>query len=368
MSLNIGYLRRYDWVLLGTSLLLVAFGLAALYSTSLGMPGAEGVTGDFGNFRKQILFAAFGTAIALALPMFNYRQLSGLARPLLVVSIVLLLAVLLFGATVRGSRSWFVIAGLGIQPVELVKLFMIVYFARFFSDYARHPGGLKHVVGSGLALAVVVGLVMLQPDLGSALLLMSVWGGMVLLAGVKRSYLLIMVAAAVVAIAVAWIFVLKPYQKDRITVFMDPDSDPLGRGYNVTQSVIAIGSGQVIGRGLGFGSQSQLRFLPERQTDFIFAVIAEELGFFGVVMLMVLFGTLFHRCYLLAKRAHDDFTLFFAIGIAIAIAVEMFTNLGGNLRMLPVTGVTLPFVSYGGSSLLTKFVMIGLLQSVAVRR
>jgi rod shape determining protein RodA len=269
---------------------------------------------------------------------------------------------------VRGTRGWFGIGGFGIQPVELVKIFMIVYFARFFGDYARHPGGLKHVVGSGLALAAVVGLVILQPDFGSALLLMSVWGGMVLLAGVKRSHLVIMAVGALLALAVAWLFVLKPYQKDRITTFMDPDADPLGRGYNVTQSIIAIGSGQVTGRGLGFGSQSQLRFLPERQTDFIFAVLAEELGFFGVLMVLALFGMLFHRCYLLAKYAHDDFTLFLTIGIAIAIGVEMFTNLGGNLRILPVTGVTLPFVSYGGSSLLTKFLMIGLLQSVAVRR
>lgn len=371
---NLSYLRRYDWVLLGTSLLLVAFGLMALYSTSLGSTGAEGsgtpvfAGAGFSNFWKQVIFAAVGISIAILLPMFNYRQLVGLARPLYVLSLFLLVAVLLFGDTVRGTRGWFGIAGFGIQPVELVKIFMIVYFARFFGDYARHPGGLKHVVGSGVALAAVVGLVILQPDFGSALLLMSVWGGMVLLAGVKRSYLLIMAGIAIVAITVAWVFVLKPYQKDRIAVFMDPDSDPLGRGYNVTQSIIAIGSGQFSGRGLGFGSQSQLRFLPERQTDFIFAVIAEELGLLGVMMVIVLFGTLFFRCYLLAKNAHDDFTLFLTIGIGIAIAVEAFTNIGGNLRMLPVTGVTLPFVSYGGSSLLTKFLMIGLLQSVAVRK
>ena len=163
-------------------------------------------------------------------------------------------------------------------------------------------------------------------------------------------------------------FILAPYQKDRITAFLDPGFDLQGKGYHVTQSIIAIGSGSIVGKGLGYGSQSQLRFLPERHTDFIFASTAEELGLIGVIFLLGLFGVLFFRCYRLAVNCRDDFTLFLVLGIVASIAAELIINIGGTLRLLPLTGVTLPFVSYGGSSLLVKFLMIGALQSIAVRQ
>jgi rod shape determining protein RodA len=211
-------------------------------------------------------------------------------------------------------------------------------------------------------------LVILQPDTGSALLLAAVWGALLLVSGIKRSHLAVIVTVGAVIIALAWLFFLKPYQKDRVLSFWNPSVDPLGTGYNVTQSVIAIGSGGLTGKGLGFGSQSQLRFLPERQTDFIFAVIAEELGFVGTLLICGLFGVLFWRGYRLASESRDDFAVFLTLGIMVSIASEMFVNLGGALRLLPVTGVTLPFVSYGGSSILVKFLMIGVLESIAVRR
>lgn len=373
MFSKIGYFHRYDWVLMCTCVLLVGFGLMALYSTSLGAEaslaaGQAAAEGDFFHFWKQAIFAAIGIAIALIAPVFNYRLLSGASRLLYWISVALLIAVLLFGQTIRGTTGWFGLYGLGIQPVELVKVFLIVYFARFFSDYSREPGGLRQILGSGAALAVIVILVALQPDFGSALMLVMLWGGLLLMSGVKRPHLIAILLLAVVSAGFAWAFVLKPYQQERLAVFWDPSRDPLGRGYNVTQSIIAIGSGELAGRGIGFGSQSQLRFLPERQTDFIFAVMAEEMGFFGVLVVMVLFGVLFYRGYRLAREATDDFTLFLILGIMISIAAEVFTSIGGNLRLLPVTGVTLPFMSYGGSSLLTKFLMLGILQSIAVRR
>lgn len=357
------YFRKYDWLLFGSAAFLTVVGLAVIYSSSLG-----GGAGDFSNFRKQLLFAGVSLGLALVMPMFDYRLLSGLAKALYLFAIAMLVAVLLFGQTVNGAKSWFGFGGFGIQPVELAKICLIAYLARFFSDYARHPAGLRQIAGSGIALAGAFVLVILQPDFGSALLLAAVWGALLLISGIKRSHLLVIAAVGAVTVTVAWMFVLKPYQKDRVFAFMDPSVDPLGSGYNVTQSVIAIGSGGLFGKGLGFGSQSQLRFLPERQTDFIFAVIAEELGFMGTLLICGLFGILFWRGWKLAGESRDDFATFLTLGIVASIAVEMFVNLSGTLRILPVTGVTLPFVSYGGSSLLVKFLMVGVLESIAVRR
>jgi len=360
------YLRKFDWIMAGAVAVLCAFGLAALYSTSLGTQGAADA--DFSVFWKQVAFVGAGMALMFGIPLFDYRQLAGLSKVIYVLCIVMLVAVLLFGQEVRGAKSWFGFGGFGIQPVEIVKIGMIVYLAKFFSNYARHPEGLKQIFGSGSAMSVVLLLVLMQPDLGSAILLMAMWGALLLISGIRRTHLLVIVLITLVSAVLSWMFVLQPYQKERVRVFLDPSRDPQFMGYNVIQSSIAIGSGGVLGKGLGFGSQSQLRFLPERQTDFIFAVIAEELGFVGVVILCAMFGTIFYRGYKLAKVSRDDFTMFLALGVMASIGVEMFVNIGGNLRLMPLTGVTLPFVSYGGSSLLAKCAMIGILQSAAVRR
>lgn len=359
------YFRKFDWVLAGAAVVLSAFGLATLYSTSL---GSQGVEGDFGLFWRQVAFFGVGLVMMFVIPLFDYRQLSGLSKALYVVSLVLLAAVLVFGQEVRGAKSWFGFGGFGVQPVEVVKIFTVVFLAKFFSDYARHPEGLKQIFGSGSIMVVIILLVLMQPDLGSAALLLATWGALLLISGIRRTHLLVIILLCLATAAVSWMFILQPYQKERVMVFVDPGRDPRDKGYNVTQAIIAVGSGGVMGKGLGFGSQSQLRFLPERQTDFIFAVIAEELGFVGVLILCGLFGVMFYRGYRLAKGSRDDFTMFLTLGVMVSIGVEVFVNVGGNLRLLPVTGVTLPFVSYGGSSLVAKFAMIGILQSVAVRR
>jgi rod shape determining protein RodA len=357
------HFRKFDWILFGACLGLTTFGLAAIYGTSL-----SGTAPSLTVFWKQLMFAGLGIAIAVIISFFNYRLLSGAAKALYVLALALLVAVLAFGATTRGTRGWFDIGGFGLQPVELVKIILIVFLAKFMSDYARDPLGLKRILKSGFALSAVFGLVLLQPDFGSALLLMTVWGALLLIAGIRGRHLLIIGGIVLATTVAAWLFFLAPYQKQRIAVFLDPSLDPQGRGYNVIQSTIAIGSGEVFGKGLGFGSQSQLRFLPERQTDFIFAVIAEELGFIGVLVLLALFGVVFWRLYRLATAVHSDFAMFLILGVAISLAVELSVNLGGAMRLLPMTGVTLPFVSYGGSSLLAKFAMLGIMESVAVRR
>ncbi len=370
------YFKKFDWVLFGSAAALAVFGLFVLYSTSLGtatvgVPGTGSqplAAGDFGNFWKQLIFAAAGAVLALALAAFNYRLLSGLAKPLYVLSIILLVAVLLFGRSIRGTTGWFGIGGFGVQPVEIVKLFLVVFLAKYFSDYARDHQQLRPIAGSGLAFAVIFALVAMQPDFGSALLLFTIWLVLLLMAGVRRSHLAVIAVVCLVAAAAAWLFVMKPYQRDRVMAFLDPAGDPQGRGYNVTQSVIAIGSGGLTGKGLGYGSQSQLRFLPERQTDFIFAAAAEELGFLGVAVVFLLFGVFFFQGFALARAVRDDFSLFLILGILTSLSAEFVINIGGNLRLLPVTGVTLPFLSYGGSSLLVKFLMLGVLESIAVRR
>lgn len=359
------YLRKFDWLLMGSVIGLTAIGLAVIYSTSLGSDGSQA---DLGNFWKQAAFAGAGIASIFFISALHYRQLSVLSRLLYVGAMVMLVAVLLFGQSVRGAKSWFGFGGFGVQPVELVKICLVVYLAKFFSDYARHPAGLKQIIGSGSALAGVIVLVLLQPDFGSALLLVGVWGVLLLISGIRRSHLGVIAVMVILTAVLSWFFLLKPYQKERIAVFWDPARDPMGEGYNVTQSVVAIGSGGVWGKGLGSGSQSQLRFLPERQNDFIFAVIAEELGFVGVLILLGSFGIFFYRGYIMATRAQDDFTVFLVIGLMVSVAIEVLVNVGGNLRLIPVTGVTLPFVSYGGSSLVVKYIMVGILESVAVRQ
>ncbi len=219
---------------------------------------------------------------------------------------------------------------------------------------------------AGITLVPVV-LVLFQPDLGSALLLLGMWGAVVLFAGIKKRYLLALAVCAAAAGWLAWTVLFADYQRARILTFLDPSTDPLGQGYNVTQAIIAVGSGGLFGRGLGFGSQSQLKFLPESQTDFIFAVIAEELGFIGVSLVIGAFFMLFFRLERLAARTEDDFTSFLLLAIGSVLFLQFCVNAGMNLGLLPVTGVGLPLVSYGGSSLIFTLLMLGVAESVAIR-
>jgi len=355
--------RKFDWLLFGSALLLTGLGLLALYSIGL---GAES---DFSSFKKQLLFAVLGlVAAAVVGAGFHYRWLASMTVPLYLGTLLLLGLVLLVGQTINGTRGWLSFGPFGFQPVELAKPVLIVIMAKFLATHGRYTKELRVVVQSAATVALMILLVVLQPDLGGAIVLAAVWFGMVLASGLRARHLLTMFGVAAVFAAVAWVFLLRPYQKERIMTFIDPASDPFGRGYNVTQSVIAIGAGQLSGRGVASGSQSQLRFLPEARTDFIYSVIAEELGFVGVAILIGLFVILFSRLYVLAKTSRDDFTLFLVIGTATLIASETFINIGVASGMLPVTGLALPFVSYGGSSLVTHFLLIALMENIAVRR
>lgn len=355
-------LRQSDWLLAFAVLVLMAFGLSAIYSVALSQPGS-----DFLLLKKQLVAAVIGGVLALALAVSNYRQLKSFSIALYVFSVILLVAVLLFGATLRGTTGWFSLPGFSFQPVELAKFALIVALAHYFGERARRDFHLRECLESGAITALPAFLTVLQPDLGSALLLVAIWFIMIMFAGVKARYIVVLLFVCAIFGLLSWNFFLVDYQKARLLTFVNPAEDPLGEGYNVTQAIIAVGSGQWFGRGLGFGSQSQLKFLPESQTDFIFAVIAEELGFFGVLLFFATFGLLFQRILRFASRTSDNFTSFLMLGIGGLFFVQFVVNVGMNLGLMPVTGISLPLVSYGGSSLVLSLVMVGILESAVAR-
>ncbi len=351
-----------DWLLLAVVALLVALGLAATYSIDLSRDG------ELINFKKQLIALVLGTILFLSAALSQRTVYRHVAKLFYWFTLILLIAVLFFGKNIRGTTGWFVVAGFSFQPVELAKVGLILMLAYIIANFGRRYERPLFFFGTGAVTLVMILLVMLQPDLGSAVLLGSIWFGLMLLTGTRKLYIGLLVAGVIVGSVIAWFFFFQDYQKERVLTFLNPERDPLRSGYNVTQAMIAVGSGQMFGRGLGFGSQSQLRFLPEAQTDFVFSVIAEELGFAGAGVLVILFGVMLWRILLLARNADDDFASAVASGVAVLFFVQFVINVGANVGLVPVTGVTLPFVSYGGSSLIVNLFLIGILESMVVRK
>lgn len=356
-------LNSFDWYLFLGVLLLVSFGFVALYSFELSQAGT-----DFATFKRQLVSAAIGIAAMFVVGLSDYRQLLASSKYAYIFAVVLLLAVLFLGVTLRGTRGWLALGGVNFQVVEIVKLILLLFLASFFARFGRELRSLRYVFLSGLFTLVLFALVLLQPDLGSALVLFFLWAGYLLLVGTKGRNLLLIIALLAVVSGILWATVLQDYQKQRVLTFLHPTSDPLGEGYSINQARIAVGSGGLYGRGVGLGTQSQLRFLPAAHTDFIIAVIAEELGFLGSVTILVFFAFVFYRILRIAKEAPDDVSALLLLGVVILLASQMFINVGVNLGLMPVTGIALPFVSYGGSSLVVSFMLIGLVQSVAAHK
>ena len=244
---------------------------------------------------------------------------------------------------------------------------MVIVLSKLLVDWKGELYRRRYFIIYSAVASFLIILVLLQPDIGSALILVSIFLGMLFFAKVKRSYVIFIIILLIVVIAASWLFVLKDYQKERVLTFFDPSRDPWGSGYNITQSIIAVGSGNLFGRGLGLGPQSRLDFLPAQETDFIFAVIAEELGFVGSILIVAFFIFLLYRLIKIGKLARDDFGLFVASGIALYIFIQTFINIGMNIGLVPIAGVPLPLMSYGGSSLLTSLAAIGILQSIFIR-
>ncbi|MCC6639524.1 rod shape-determining protein RodA [Candidatus Falkowbacteria bacterium] len=355
---------RFDWILFFATFVIVALSIIVLYSIALATQDAT----DLLNFKKQLFFAFVGFAMyALFAFKIDYASLLSAHKILYVIGAFLLTLVLVAGQTVRGTTGWFVIGGFSFQPVELVKIFMLFSLSAYCSVHAHQLKLPRYLFGSVVGVMGYIALILLQPDFGSAFLIASTWFGLVFFAGMRKLHAIGLVVCGVLAVALLWFFGFADYQKDRIKVFLNPSLDPLGAGYNVTQSMIAVGSGQWFGTGLSFGSQSKLKFLPEAQTDFIFAVIAEQLGFVGVIVLLTLFGVIIARLLVHAPTIHESGGGLLLLGISLTLSIQIFVNIGMNMGILPVTGVTLPLVSYGGSSLVTTLLLLGIGQGVIMR-
>ncbi len=344
-----------DWTAFSVALALSLLGLLTMNS----------FTGQDPFFTRQVLWiiVSVGVFFIVALVDWRFLRRSGVAAGLYAAFTVPLVLLLVLGTTIKGARSWLSLGPLGIEPVEFTKLALVVVLAKYFSRRHVEIANFRHIFISGLYAAVVFVLVALQPDLGGAIIVGLVWLGMVLFSGISRRHLLLVMAVGVVAFAGLWMFGLHDYQKQRIVTFVHPLADIQGAGYNAYQSTIAVGSGQLLGKGIGYGTQSKLRFLPEYQTDFIFAAFAEEWGFVGIVLLFVLYGVLFWRVLDTAARGAGNFETLFAVGVLCYFAAHFVLHVGINLGLLPVTGTTIPFMSYGGSHLLAEFLALGILSS-----
>jgi rod shape determining protein RodA len=362
MRLNYA-LTRFDWIMLLAALALTAVGLIVMYGIGISRPG----TGLF-PFEKQSVAALIGLAFIAASFFIDYRQLRGLGILAYAGGALLLIAVLVFGQTIRGTRGWFALGGLSFQPVEVAKVLLVIALASYLVRFAHKRLPWIAIAGSALATAGYAGLVLLQPDFGSAVVIVLIWAAMVAFAGLSWRTLLAIGLTAAVAACALWLFVFQDYQKDRFVAFFDPSRDARGAAYNVTQARIAIGSGGWFGKGIGEGSQSRLRFLPEAATDFTFAVIGEELGFVGIVFVLGCFGVLFQRFAAVARHAEDDFAVLLAVGIGTIFLVHVTVNAGMNLGIMPVTGIPIPFLSSASSFILATFLAIAVLESVAVHR
>jgi rod shape determining protein RodA len=319
-------------------------------------------------FQKQFVGAGIGLSIILLFVFLDYRQLRGLALPIYAFGAALLVGVLIFGSTIRGTRGWYVVGGLSFQPVELAKICLVLFLAAYLVRYVHQSIPWHALMGSFLATAGYVTFIMLQPDFGSAVVMFAIWGMMVLFVGLSFRSFSILALLLIFAGVLMWTFLLQPYQQERFIAFINPALDERGAGYNVTQARIAIGSGGLFGKGIGEGSQSRLRFLPEAATDFTFAVIGEELGFMGIMFILGLFGLLFQRLFSIAKNAEDDFATLALFGIGAVFLTHITINAGMNLGLMPVTGIPLPFLSAASSFLITIFVAIGVAQSISVHR
>ncbi|MBU2036963.1 rod shape-determining protein RodA [Patescibacteria group bacterium] len=361
------HLKKLDWLLIGSVLALCAISLLEIWSIDKGIL-ASGRSSDF--FVRQGIFLVGGLAAMLFLSLIDaqfYRNHSLFLVLAYFLSLVLLVAVILLGHKIRGTASWFKFGEFSFAPVELAKFMVILILAKYFSQRHVEVYRVRHIIVSGLYASLPIALVLLQPDLGSAIVLAAVWLGLVLLSGMKRRHLAWVLLAGVIISVLSWSFVFKTYQKERVLTFLNPAKDPLGYSYNLIQSKIAIGSGGWWGKGLGQGSQGQLNFLPEKHTDFIFSVFSEEWGFFGVVFFFVLYSLFFWRLMKIILAAGNNFFRLFVAGYAVMIFAQISINVGMCLGLLPITGIALPFLSYGGSNLLINLMMLGVVQNIAMQ-
>ena len=353
-------LRDSDWILLGVLLILAVLGVVQIYSATVSTKFA-------GAHWKQIYWILLGLGLLLAASYYDYHRLLGFAPLLYILTLGLLAILPLVGTEVGGARRWIHVGGISFQVSEIAKLVIILLLARFFSESQVEEASLADLAKVALAVGIPMVLIMLQPDLGTALTMVPIALATLFVAGLKRRYFVALLLAGVLALPVAVHF-MRPYQKERIATFLNPDRDPRNAGYQVTQSKIAVGSGQFWGKGVAQGTQTQLRFLPVPHTDFIFAAYAEEHGFMGVLLALLLYSVVLLRLISNAQAASDAAGMFLVVGTLGVVAFQLLVNVGMVVGYLPTTGIPLPLMSYGGSSMLFTLAAMGLVNSVRIRR
>ncbi len=357
-------IRYFDWGLLTMVLLLGIVGIVTLYSAvTTGTHPAQEIL-----YIKQLIWYCAGLAAMVILFSFDYKLLERWAYAIYIMSISLLVCVLLFGKYVGGSRRWLALGPVSIQPSELVKIAVIIILARCYAKLINVEGiTLRELIKPFILMAIPFALIVRQPDLGTAMLIFLIAASMTVFVKIKRRSLICLIVTGLIVALTGWFF-LKGYQKQRILTFLNPDRDPLGAGYHVIQSKIAIGSGMIFGKGLFKGTQNTLSFLPEQHTDFIFSVLAEELGFAGSLFTVLLFLVLIVWGLNIAHRCRDPFGAVMSVGVTAIIFWQVFINIGMVMGLMPVVGVPLPLISYGGSSMITVMIGIGILMNVSMRR
>ena len=356
-------LKKLDWGIIIPAVLLVCFGLVAIYSTCV-------ATNNFSNLEKQAIFFVAGFLIMIAVSLFDYRILKNNSYLILIlyaICLALLLGLHFFAPVIRGTRGWYKVGLLSLDPIEPTKIVLVVLLAKYFSMRHVEMYKFRHIVFSGIYVLLPALLIFIKPDLGGTMVILLIWFGILLVSGIKVNHFLILVLCFALVAGFSWHFLLKDYQKQRITAFLFP-YDYLGASWSQNQTKISIGSGQILGEGLAKGSQVQYGFLPEPHTDFIFSVISEEWGAAGVLVLFIVYGFLVWRVLKIAIESKSNFPRLFASGFAVILTAQFFINIGMNLSLLPVVGIYLPFISYGGSGLIGNFVSLGILQSIRIRK
>lgn len=352
---NLWSRSKIDWILFASVLPLVFAGLITMNSF---------VSQNY-FFQKQLIWLLVSVLTFFVLSFFDFRffRKTGVLLSFFAIS-VLLLTFLFVTSSIKGAQSWFDLGVFAFQPADLVKLVLILLLSKYFSKRHIEIANIRHILVSGFYAFVFFVLVLLQPDFGSAIIIFLIWFGMVFVSGISKKHLLAVFLVGAVAFAGLWFYVFGDYQKQRIITFIHPMADIQGAGYNAYQSTIAVGSGQLLGKGVGFGTQSRLQFLPEYETDFIFSAFAEEWGFVGIVFLFIFFGIVIWRILINAAKGASNFEVLFGLGLAIMFISHFVIHVGMNIGLLPVTGITIPFMSYGGSHLLVEFIGLGILMGM----
>jgi rod shape determining protein RodA len=364
MAFDRRLIEYFDWGLLGIVLILGLAGLVALYSAvSAGMDTGQSVV-----ITKQLIWYGIGLAVMILSFTFSYKTLEKYADFIYIGCICLLVSVFVFGRFVSGSQRWLVMGPVSIQPSELAKLVVVIMLARHYSKFASERGlTWRELVNPLIITMIPFLLIVKQPDLGTAMMILLIAGSMTMFVKIERRTFITILSFGIISVPMVWFF-LRGYQKQRILTFLNPDRDPLGAGYHIIQSKIAIGSGMISGRGFLKGPQNALSFLPEQHTDFIFSVLAEEWGFIGSFVLILMFLFLIIWGLNVANGCRDNFGTILAVGITAMIAWQVVINIGMVMGLMPVVGVPLPFVSYGGSSIVTMMICIGILLNISMRR